>query len=318
MREATRVGQRRRALGPAAQRARRRRVRARAGAAGRRGAAGPEFLAAAARRSRLQSLVGADRAALAAAAQRSAERTVLHARRRECCSTGACSSASPRCPACRRWAASPASRSAARPAGRRSASRAGRPKPATSRCREVSFVTPGLLHAPSASRASAGGCSTSTTMARAPLAVVVSETLRAAVSSPARIRSASGSRQGSGRPGGPQAQAPPPNWLTIVGVVRDVKSARLEAIAAPLIYRSVWQISNLNLTLVVRTRTIRRCWPSRSAARCARSIRTSRCSACARWTRWSRRRWPSGASRCCCSRCSRRPRSRCRRSASTA
>ncbi len=36
--------------------------------------------------------------------------------------------------------------------------------------------------------------------------------------------------------------------------MRDVKSARLEATAAPLIYRSVWQTSNLNLTLAVRTR----------------------------------------------------------------
>jgi putative ABC transport system permease protein len=37
-------------------------------------------------------------------------------------------------------------------------------------------------------------------------------------------------------------------------VVRDVKSARLEATAAPLMYRSVWQASNLSLTLVVRTK----------------------------------------------------------------
>jgi predicted permease len=57
---------------------------------------------------------------------------------------------------------------------------------------------------------------------------------------------------GTARPGGPQA--PPPNWLTIVGVVRDVKSARLEAAPAPLMYRSVFQQSNLNLTLVVRTK----------------------------------------------------------------
>jgi hypothetical protein len=38
----------------------------------------------------------------------------------------------------------------------------------------------------------------------------------------------------------------------IVGVVRDIKTGGLEAGAAPLLYRSVWQVSNLNLTLVVR------------------------------------------------------------------
>ena len=36
--------------------------------------------------------------------------------------------------------------------------------------------------------------------------------------------------------------------------MRDVKSARLEASPAPLMYRSVLQLSNLNLTLVVRTK----------------------------------------------------------------
>ena len=56
---------------------------------------------------------------------------------------------------------------------------------------------------------------------------------------------------GAGRPA---AQAAPPTWLTIVGVVRDVKSARLEAGPAALMYRSVFQLSNLNLTLVVRTK----------------------------------------------------------------
>ena len=53
----------------------------------------------------------------------------------------------------------------------------------------------------------------------------------------------------------PQARTPPPRtWLTIVGVVRDVKSARLEAPPAPMLYRSVLQVSGLALTLVVRTR----------------------------------------------------------------
>jgi putative ABC transport system permease protein len=56
-----------------------------------------------------------------------------------------------------------------------------------------------------------------------------------------------------GRPGGGPPPPAPPNWLTIVGIVRDVKSARLDAGAAPLLYRSVLQSSNLNLTLVVRS-----------------------------------------------------------------
>ena len=42
--------------------------------------------------------------------------------------------------------------------------------------------------------------------------------------------------------------------MTIVGIVRDVKSAQLESSAAPQMYRAVAQISNLNLTLVVRTK----------------------------------------------------------------
>jgi putative ABC transport system permease protein len=44
----------------------------------------------------------------------------------------------------------------------------------------------------------------------------------------------------------------PPNWWTILGVVRDVKTDRLDAGATPMFYRSVLQVSNLNLTLVVR------------------------------------------------------------------
>src|SRR5581483_5265731 len=57
---------------------------------------------------------------------------------------------------------------------------------------------------------------------------------------------------GAGRtPGGPQ-QAVATNWLTIVGVVRDVRSERLEGDAAPLVYRPLFQVSNLALTLVVR------------------------------------------------------------------
>ena len=48
------------------------------------------------------------------------------------------------------------------------------------------------------------------------------------------------------------APASPVNWLTIIGVVRDVKTERLDASASPMLYRSVLQLSNLTLTLVVR------------------------------------------------------------------
>jgi predicted permease len=63
---------------------------------------------------------------------------------------------------------------------------------------------------------------------------------------------------GRGRPpGGPVQAQPqqraPDSWLTIVGIVRDVKTARLDAAAPPVMYRSVLQVSNLALTLVVRT-----------------------------------------------------------------
>jgi putative ABC transport system permease protein len=87
---------------------------------------------------------------------------------------------------------------------------------------------------------------------RAPAAVLVSESFarqffpnadavgkRIALGS--RVRSASGPQQAGG-----------PNWSTIVGVVRDVKTDRLDAGATPMFYRSVLQVSNLSLTLVVR------------------------------------------------------------------
>jgi len=47
-------------------------------------------------------------------------------------------------------------------------------------------------------------------------------------------------------------QAPPAALLTIVGVVRDVRTDRVELEPEPIIYRSLLQVSNLNLTLVVR------------------------------------------------------------------
>lgn len=87
----------------------------------------------------------------------------------------------------------------------------------------------------------------------APLALVVSESF-ARQFFPGE--DAIGKRIGPGargRNGGGPLQAAPANWLTIIGIVRDVKSARLDAGAAPLLHRSVLQTSNLNLTLVVRT-----------------------------------------------------------------
>jgi predicted permease len=118
---------------------------------------------------------------------------------------------------------------------------------------EVSFVTPGYFGALGVARSS-GRLLDEHDDDRAPLAVVVSESFaRRFFDSEDPI----GKRvsQGTGLPAGPRAQVPPPNWLTIVGVVRDVKSERLETTPAPLMYRSVWQTSNLNLTLAVRTRT---------------------------------------------------------------
>ena len=57
----------------------------------------------------------------------------------------------------------------------------------------------------------------------------------------------------SARPGAGPAPVVAPPWLTVVGVVRDVRAEKLEAGAAPLLYRSVLQSSNLSLTLVLRT-----------------------------------------------------------------
>jgi hypothetical protein len=47
---------------------------------------------------------------------------------------------------------------------------------------------------------------------------------------------------------------PPPNapWLTIVGLVRDVKEDGVDAPVRPEIYQSLWQTSNLNLGVVTR------------------------------------------------------------------
>jgi putative ABC transport system permease protein len=52
------------------------------------------------------------------------------------------------------------------------------------------------------------------------------------------------------RPGGPKSTAP---WMTIVGVVGDVKTVQLEAESTPQMYRCLWQSSNLNIALVMKT-----------------------------------------------------------------
>jgi predicted permease len=51
------------------------------------------------------------------------------------------------------------------------------------------------------------------------------------------------------RPGGPTSTAP---WLTVVGVVGDVRSVRLDAEPGAQIYRCAWQRPNLAMTLLVR------------------------------------------------------------------
>jgi len=89
---------------------------------------------------------------------------------------------------------------------------------------------------------------------KAPLAAVVSESFARQFfpgEDALGRRIAPGTR---GRAGAGPLQPAPSMRLTIVGIVRDVKNGRLDAADAPLLYRSVLQTSNLNLTLVVRTR----------------------------------------------------------------
>ena len=52
--------------------------------------------------------------------------------------------------------------------------------------------------------------------------------------------------------GGGAVQAVAPNWITIIGVVHDVRTSGIEFEPAATIYRPVWQVSNLALTLTVR------------------------------------------------------------------
>jgi predicted permease len=50
--------------------------------------------------------------------------------------------------------------------------------------------------------------------------------------------------------GGPQAKNP---WLTVIGVVNDVRTSRLEDPARPTLYRPLQQASNLQLSIVLKT-----------------------------------------------------------------
>ena len=50
--------------------------------------------------------------------------------------------------------------------------------------------------------------------------------------------------------GGPQGRNP---WMTVVGVVKDVRTERLEDRARPMLYRPLRQASNLALSLVLKT-----------------------------------------------------------------
>ena len=86
-----------------------------------------------------------------------------------------------------------------------------------------------------------------------PPVVVVSESLARryfAGEDPIGKRIAPGGRVVA--PNGPQP-APPINWLTIVGVVRDVRTSSVDSDAPAMVYRTVWQASNLNLSLAIRT-----------------------------------------------------------------
>jgi ABC-type lipoprotein release transport system permease subunit len=52
--------------------------------------------------------------------------------------------------------------------------------------------------------------------------------------------------------GGPQAKNP---WMTVVGVVQDIRTRRIEEDPRPTIYRPLKQRSGLSLSLVLKTRT---------------------------------------------------------------
>jgi putative ABC transport system permease protein len=68
--------------------------------------------------------------------------------------------------------------------------------------------------------------------------------------------------------GGPASTNP---WMTVVGVVADVLSDRLEQAPRPMVYRPLTQASSLSMAIVVRTRTD----PARLAEPLARAVRES-------------------------------------------
>ena len=117
---------------------------------------------------------------------------------------------------------------------------------------EASFVTPGYFRALGIDLVR-GRLFDAHDDVKAPLAAVVSESFARQFfpgDDALGKRLAPGTRGRAGA--GPLAT--PSTRLSIVGIVRDVKNGRLDAGDAPLLYRSVLQTSNLNLTLVVRAR----------------------------------------------------------------
>ena len=90
---------------------------------------------------------------------------------------------------------------------------------------------------------------------KSPPVVVVSEALARryfAGQDPIGKRMAFGRRVQQRQSSPLAAPAQAPTWQTIVGVVRDVKNDNLEQDPVPVVYRNLPQISNLNLSLVVR------------------------------------------------------------------
>src|SRR5205807_983184 len=116
---------------------------------------------------------------------------------------------------------------------------------------ETTLVTPGYfktLEIP----LSSGRLFTDHDDDRSPFVVVVSDAFARRFfpnQDPIGKRIAPGVRVGNG-----PVQAAP-NWVTIVGRVADVKTNGLEADAAAMVYRSALQLSNLSMTLVVRSDT---------------------------------------------------------------
>jgi putative ABC transport system permease protein len=118
---------------------------------------------------------------------------------------------------------------------------------------EASFVTPGYFHALGIDLVR-GRLFDHHDDVKAPLALLVSESFARQFFPGEEALGKRIALTPRGRAGAGPLPPAPATWLTVVGIVRDVKSGRLDAGDAPLMYRSVLQTSNLNLTLVVRTR----------------------------------------------------------------